>query len=115
MVLSVADPNWSSIVNGNPDSGWVGIAQRVEDFVSAQVIVLLLELHRLRQHWPTLSLPIQLFVMLFWVLNCSPSFQQKTPNDKFGCMLFSSILRLSQGILAITVTLFLIVTTFQCN
>jgi hypothetical protein len=37
MVLSVADPNWSSIVNGNPDSGWVGIAQRVEDFVSAQV------------------------------------------------------------------------------
>jgi hypothetical protein len=40
-----------------------------------------------------------------------PSFKQKTLDDKVGCMLFSSILRLSQSILAIMVTFLLIVST----
>jgi hypothetical protein len=111
MVLSVVHPNWSN--NGdvdNPDGGTKGITQRLAQFIPANVDPLV----RATQIMATLSYiifadstinDVVLGVELF------PNFKQKTPDDKVGCMVFSSILRLSQGMLATIVTLFLIVTT----
>jgi hypothetical protein len=111
MVLSVVHPRWSSIGNvDNPDEGWDGIVQQIARFTPSQVSPLV----RTTQIMATLTYiifanstirDIAVGVELF------PSFKQKTPDDKIGCMVFSSILRLSQGILAIIVTLFLIITT----
>jgi hypothetical protein len=125
MVLSVVHPRWSSIGDvdnpgvrrqsfadvDNPDAGTESAtAQSIAEFVPSQVSPLV----RATQIMATLTYiifadstirDIVLGVELF------PSFKQKTANDKVGCMAFSSILRLSQGTLAIIVTLFLIATT----
>jgi hypothetical protein len=111
MVLSVVHPRWSSIDNvDNPDAGRGTLVQLIARFVPSQVTPLV----KTTQIMATLTYiifgnptirDIVLGVELF------PHFKQATSHDKIGCMVFSSILRLSQGILAIIVTLFLIVTT----
>jgi hypothetical protein len=111
MVLSVVHPRWSSIVNvDNPDAGRDSLVQLIAIIVPSQVTPLV----RMTQIMATLTYiifgnpticDIVLGVELF------PSFKQATSDDKVRYMVFSSILRLSQGILAIIVTLFLIVTT----
>jgi hypothetical protein len=111
MVLSVTHPNWSSNGDGdNPDGGKGSIVKRLAEFIPANVSPLV----RATQVTAILSyfvfadstvLDIVTAVELF------PRFEQATNEDKVGCMVFASILRLSQGIFAITVTLLLIVTT----
>jgi hypothetical protein len=111
MVLSVVHRRWSSIGNvDNPDAGRESLVQLIAEFVPSQVTPLV----RTTQIMATLTYiifadstirDIVLGVELF------PHFKHKTPDDKVGCMLFSSVVRLSQGISAIIVTLFLIVTT----
>ena len=110
MVLSVVHPKLSN--NGDVDNpgGGIGITQRLAQFIPANVDPLV----RATQIMATLSYiifadstirDIVLGIELF------PSFKQITPDDKVGCMVFSSISRLSQGVLATIITLFLIVTT----
>jgi hypothetical protein len=111
MVLSVVHPRWSSIGDvDNPSAGTESIVQLIAQFVSSQVSPLV----RATQIMATLAYiifadstirDVVLGVELF------PSLKQATSDDKVGYMVFSSILRLSQGILAIIVILFLIVTT----
>jgi hypothetical protein len=111
MVLSVTHPNWSSNGDGdNPDAGRDNFVQRIARSIPTNVSPLV----RATQVTAILSyfvfadstvLDVVMAVELF------PRFEQATSEDKVGCMVFASILRLSQGIFAITVTLLLIVTT----
>ena len=111
MVFSKVHPNWSN--NGdvdNPDAGNGSIVQKLAEFIPANVSPLV----QGTQLMATLTyiifadsnvLDVVLGVELF------PRLKYQTSDDKIGCMVFSSILRASQGILAIIVTLFLVVTT----
>jgi hypothetical protein len=111
MVLSVIHPDWSNIVDeDNPDAGRKVIFDYIANFVPSHASPLV----RATQIMATLTYiifadstihDVVLGVELF------PSFNQARSNDKIGCMVFSSLLRLSQGILATTVTLFLIIST----
>jgi hypothetical protein len=111
MVLSVVHPNWSSIVDvDNPDAGRESIKEFIAQYVPSHVSPLV----RAAQLMATLSYivfadstirDVSLGIELF------PRFEHTTSDDKVGCMVFSSILRFIQGVLAIIVTLFLIVTT----
>jgi hypothetical protein len=111
MVLSVVHPVWASMDDvDNPTAGRRTFFQQIAQFVPSQVSPLV----RATQIIATLAYTIfadstirdvVLGVELF------PCFKQTKSDDKVGCMVFSSILRLSQGIAAVIVTLFLIVST----
>jgi hypothetical protein len=113
MVLSVTHPNWSS--NGDPDNpggdgGNGSIVKRLAEFIPTNVSPLV----RATQITATLSYFIfadSTVLDVVTAVELFPRFKQATSDDKVGCMVFASILRLSQGIFAITVTLLLIVTT----
>ena len=44
-------------------------------------------------------------------IECFPKFSRRAPGDKLPCMVLSSLLRLAQGLLAVSVVFVLIVTT----
>jgi hypothetical protein len=111
MVLSVTHPDWSSNGEGdNPDGGRGSIFARIAAFVPSHVSPLV----RATQITATLSYVIfadSTVLDVVTAVELFPRFNQATSDDKLGCMVFASILRLSQGIFAITVTLLLIVTS----
>ncbi|OEU06031.1 L domain-like protein [Fragilariopsis cylindrus CCMP1102] len=111
MVLSVTHPHWSSNGDGdNPDGGRGSVLARLAYFVPSHVSPLV----RATQITATLSYIIfadSTVLDVVTAVELFPRFNQATSDDKLGCMVFASILRLSQGIFAITVTLLLIVTS----
>jgi hypothetical protein len=111
MVLSVIHPKWSSNGDGdNPDGGRGSLLEILAEFVPSHVSPLV----RATQITATLSYIIfadSTVLDVVTAVELFPRFNQTTIDDKLGCMVFASILRLSQGILAITVTLLLIVTS----
>ncbi|OEU11409.1 hypothetical protein FRACYDRAFT_245926 [Fragilariopsis cylindrus CCMP1102] len=104
MVLSVVHRRWSSIGDDNPG------ADILAQFIPANVSPLV----RATQIMATLAYTIFADSTIRDVavgVELFPRIKKATPDDRVGCMVFSSMLRLSQGILAIIVTLFLIVST----
>jgi hypothetical protein len=103
MVLSVIHPNWSSNGDGdNPDGGGGkrSNVKRPAEFIPTNVSPLV----RATQITATLSYIIFADSTVHDVVTAVelfPRFDQATSDDKVGCMVFSSILRLSQGIFAL--------------
>jgi hypothetical protein len=111
MVLSKTHHKWSN--NGdedNPDAGILSIVQSIARFIPANVSPIV----RATQITATLAYFVfadSTMLDIVTAVELFPRFKQVTSDDKVECMIFSSILRLSQGVLAVIVSLILIVTT----
>jgi hypothetical protein len=111
MVLSIIHPDWSNNGDGdNPDGGRESFIERIARSIPANVS----PITRATQVAAMLSYFIfadSTILDVVMAIELFPRFNQATHDDKIGCMVFSSILRLTQGTLAIFVTFFLVITT----